>query len=452
MRHKLFTLFAILILCNGCSQNVLKTSDSIKDDKPSKTESKSASKPTIQKPQYLETIPETPHQILEELTVNQAIEIAEKYHPKLAEMQAHIEQAKGRTMQSSLMPNPALIGRMESAPFSGDTADNAEYVFGIEQTIPLGKRLTAARHLGESEQNLFHRELHILRLNLHVEVQKAFAEVLYWQNVTQSHQDNLQITEKAVAVAQARLDHGETIAVEVEQAQIEVKRVQLNLQKSQSHQMQSIETLLNAMGRPDMEIKSLNDSPDDISFKIPTLDLLLSHLETNPQLQFALQDVALQKHRITLAKEEKKTDVGLEMAYRRLSDSEDAFDIGFSIPLPLNNNNQGNIIAAKGGLAGAMARLGNVKNDLHLKVRVAHQNLQRAVASAQLLQDELLPQTRRVLEVAEKRYAGGDISLAEILPLRRDLNSLNVDYLQSLRDVRQAWAELIPYTWIDSRK
>jgi outer membrane protein TolC len=40
------------------------------------------------------------------------------------------------------------------------------------------------------------------------------------------------------------------------------------------------------------------------------------------------------------------------------------------------------------------------------------------------------------------RYAAGDISLAEILPVRRDWATVQLNYLESLRDVMLAWAEV----------
>jgi len=50
-----------------------------------------------------------------------------------------------------------------------------------------------------------------------------------------------------------------------------------------------------------------------------------------------------------------------------------------------------------------------------------------------------------VLKTAKARYAAGDISLTEMLPARRDWAAVQLSYLESLRDVMQAWAALSPY-------
>ena len=58
---------------------------------------------------------------------------------------------------------------------------------------------------------------------------------------------------------------------------------------------------------------------------------------------------------------------------------------------------------------------------------------------------EILPRADTVLKAAEARYSAGDMSLTEVLPVRRDWAAVQLTYLESLRDVMQAWAALTPY-------
>ena len=43
------------------------------------------------------------------------------------------------------------------------------------------------------------------------------------------------------------------------------------------------------------------------------------------------------------------------------------------------------------------------------------------------------------------RHRAGDISLGEVLPVRRDWAAVQLTYLESLRDVMQAWAQVSGY-------
>ena len=47
--------------------------------------------------------------------------------------------------------------------------------------------------------------------------------------------------------------------------------------------------------------------------------------------------------------------------------------------------------------------------------------------------------------VCARVVANGDISLAELLPIRRDWTRARLDYLEALNEVTQAWAALSPY-------
>ena len=71
-----------------------------------------------------------------------------------------------------------------------------------------------------------------------------------------------------------------------------------------------------------------------------------------------------------------------------------------------------------------------------------HSAFATALANSGTLKTEILSRAETVLNGAEARYAAGDISLAEILPVRRDWAAVQLSYLESLRDVMQAWGEV----------
>lgn len=117
------------------------------------------------------------------LTMEQAVQIALTNHPHLAEAWANIESAKARLKAAGRLPNPDAVARMESAPLSSGTTSQAEYVAGISQTIPLGRRLSAARDVEEAGVRVRERELEAAALNLTKTVRGAFASALFASEV-----------------------------------------------------------------------------------------------------------------------------------------------------------------------------------------------------------------------------------------------------------------------------
>ena len=100
----------------------------------------------------------TPEPPVESLTLERALEIAERLHPDLAQAQARADAAEGRALQAGLLPNPSLLGRIESAPFEGRTTGDAEYLAGASQRVPLGGRLGAAREVERLEAERLRKE------------------------------------------------------------------------------------------------------------------------------------------------------------------------------------------------------------------------------------------------------------------------------------------------------
>jgi outer membrane protein TolC len=75
----------------------------------------------------------------------------------------------------------------------------------------------------------------------------------------------------------------------------------------------------------------------------------------------------------------------------------------------------------------------------------AHAKLASALANSRALKTEVLPRAEIVMNAAESRFQAGDISLAKLLPVRREWAEVQFSYVESLGDVMQAWADLTPF-------
>jgi outer membrane protein, heavy metal efflux system len=207
---------------------------------------------------------------------------------------------------------------------------------------------------------------------------------------------------------------------------------------------QAIEALVTAIGDPTLHVELLEGSLEG-SLALPTLESLATRLEQSPFIGAADADISVQRARIDLADTQRIPDVSLDLSYRRIGDIENTVDVGVRVPIPLFNRYQVRIREARADFVAAEARARSVRNELTLELQTSYRTLARAIAAAQLLREEILPRAESVLRSAETRYANGDISLAELLPIRRDWTRARLDYLEALNEVTQAWAALSPY-------
>jgi cobalt-zinc-cadmium efflux system outer membrane protein len=165
-----------------------------------------------------------------------------------------------------------------------------------------------------------------------------------------------------------------------------------------------------------------------------------------PEILQAKGDVCAQSARVDPAKVERIPDVKVELLYHRLeATSSDTLDIGLSIPLPLLNRNQGGIREAQAEMAAAEARTRIARNEVQARLKDAYLQLTTALANRRIFRSDILGRADTILKTAESRYGAGDISLSDVLPVRRDWAAVQISYLESLRDVMRAWAEVSAY-------
>ena len=379
---------------------------------------------------------------VDSLTLEQALEMAERVQPGLVEAKALIEAAEGRKRQAGLFPNPDAIARVEQAPFKGPTLREAEYLAGVAQPLPLGSRLSKAREAEQLERERRVKELEIKRRDLRKRVQSAFATALYQGKAFQTQGEIVAGAEKAAATTKARVDAGDAPREDLARAEMELARAKVEQKRASSLREQATLALAATIGDATLMIKSLEGSLDT-TFEIPTLESLVAQVGAQPEMALAEADLRVRNARIDLAKAERIPDVKVELLYRRLEASkENTFDAGLSIPLPLFDRNQGRLREARAEATAAEARSRSTQNELTLRLREAHAQLTAALANNRALKSEILPRADTVLQSAEARYAAGDTSLGDVLPVRRDWAVVQLTYLESLRDVMQAWANL----------
>jgi cobalt-zinc-cadmium efflux system outer membrane protein len=385
-----------------------------------------------------------PEERLERVTLADALARAERLHPELAVGQAQIERAEGLAIQAGVFPNPELVARIESAPLTRQFAEQAEYVVGVSQAIPLGPRLARARQAELLDRDRLTYEWAAKRLDIRMRVQSTFATALYWQRVTQAREEDVRSAANGVALAQARLAAGDTIPAEVAQAEMDLRRAELERDNAMSRVAQTFDVLGAALGDTTLQIASLDGALEE-TLTVPALASLAVRLEASPFLAAAAADIAVQQAQLDVVQAQRTPDVNLDLFYRRLGDTDNAIDVGVRLPLRLFDWGQGRLQATRAELAAAEARARTVRNEQSLRLQAAHRKLARAVAAATVLRGEILPRADSVLQGAEARYRAGDMSLTELIPLRRDWTRVRLDYLEALHDVMQAWAELSPY-------
>jgi outer membrane protein, heavy metal efflux system len=382
------------------------------------------------------------------LTLEEAFAMAERLHPDLAEAEALVRASQGKADQAGKLSNPDLIGRIESAPFKGRTTGDAEYLAGVSQSLPLGPRLSKARAAEKLGVEARAYDLQARRREVRRRVHSAFATALYQEKAFNTLSNITDTFEQSVAITKERVDAGDALPEDLARIELELVRSNIEAKRALSMHRIALVQLATSIGDPKLAIKQLEGSLD-AAFEVPTLEEITGDLEEHPAALQALADSKASAARLSLAKAQRIPDITIEALYRRLqSERRDAFDAGVSIPVPLFDRNSGTIREARGELAAAEARYRSTRNELALRAEDSYGRLTAAVARNRSLRDDVLPRAATVLKTADARYVAGDIRVTDLLAVRRDWALVQLTWLESLRDVAAAWAEvrsLTPY-------
>ena len=374
--------------------------------------------------------------------VEEAVRIALHYHPDIAAARARVDAATGRKLQAGRLPNPVFSAYMESASLEGKTTGDAEYPVGVTQRVPLGGRLGAGVRVEDARVRRVLHELDEKRRVVERRVRGAFAAALFAGEALSVERRLLEGAEEAARIARERVGAGDASSGERARAELEAVRARISVSRAELAERRALSGLEAAISYPTLFLSELEGSLES-ALSLPQLETVLATLDRTPLLR--ARTAAIEESQARLLREEARRipDIDIGFFYRRVEQTgSDAFDVGFSIPLPLFDRRGGALQEARAQLTQARALRTTTEMNLATRVKTTYWNLKQALETARLFRDEISPRSEVVLEAAEERYRSGDTSLAELIPIRRDHRELELSYLDLLRQTVLDGAEL----------
>lgn len=376
------------------------------------------------------------------LTLDQALALADQHHPTLAEARALVEASEARAQLAGRFPPPEAIARLESTPLRHGNASDADLLAGFGQSIPLGARLARSREVGDAELTRQSATLAAQQLDLHRRVQAAFAVALVHQAAQQAHLDLAQSQRLAVTLTQARQLAGDLVPADTARAELDLAQLETETAQSATALTHARIALAQAIGLDSLPADALAGDLN-LTLEIPALETLACDLASHPALAAAEADLRSHDASVALAQAQRIPDLQVELLYRRRSEApREAFDVGLSLPLPLFDRPRSRVREADAERLASAARAQSVRQDLQARLRDAHARLVQSLDNCRRLEIHILPRVEHLRNTAEQRRAAGDLSTADVLPLRRAHAQARLSHLDALHDAWQAWTEV----------
>jgi cobalt-zinc-cadmium efflux system outer membrane protein len=354
------------------------------------------------------------------LTLREALQRALAASPKLTAAERDVGIAAGRRIQAGAIPNPEIGATVENFGGSGPYRDarSAETTLQVSQLFELGGKREARIASGTASVSAAAWQREAARLEVLSETAIAYIGVLAAQRRIEILEQRVIGLDRLTPLLQRRVDAGASSPAEVLRAQVAADLIRVEQQRSKTSLATERRELALLLASP---TPSFGNAVGDLNTvrALPPFQLIADALNRNPQLARWTAIRAQRDSELLSARLKPIPDVRLSVGWRNFQDTRDgALVAGISIPIPVWDQNQGDILAARESAAKTDAERAINRNMLLSIAGRAYDAANGALQELQLLRNAVLPNARRASESIEEGYAGGRFTLLELLDVQ----------------------------------
>ncbi|MBV6286263.1 TolC family protein [Pseudomonas aegrilactucae] len=358
------------------------------------------------------------------LTLDEALRTARDNNPELAAARWGIDIAQGERDQAGMLPNPELSWEQEDTRRGSQTT-----TVSLSQRLELGGKRGARVTLAERDQAVAALELERQGNALRADVLSAFDAAVQAQQRLQLAEQSLRLTERGLQVVQGRVRAGSASPIETTRAQVQVSEMRLEQGRAEQAVAVAYQQLAAVTGASQARFTQVQPTPDPVP---PSADTLLAHLDQSAELRLARLQIEQREAALGLARSQRIGDltVSLGSQYSE-TDRERINVVGLSMPLPLFDRNQGNVLSA----ARRADQARDLRNGAELRLRSevvqALAQWQMAARELQAFDGSILPAAQQAVDTATRGFERGKFSFLEVLDAQRTLVAARTQYLQA---------------------
>lgn len=402
----------------------------------------------IQRPRR-QVVPVGPIMTLEALEA-----MATQRNPTLAQAEAAIRVAEGRRRQAGLFPNPVAGYFLEEFAFRapGETAEQGAF---IEQTIPLGGKLSKAKRVFALERDQATIRAEAQRLRVTNSIRVLYYETLGAQRLVELRDDLSQLAREAVEITKELSNVGQADRPDQLEIEIESERAEIDFLRAQNDWMRSWQTLAAMVGNPSLPVARLAGSPEEDLATLNETQLLETLVSQSPDIRVARAGVERARAVLVRARAERIPDLfvrgGLGYNYERFEPVapsvagqrkglEGRLEVGVNVPI--FNRNQGGIAAAEAELAIAERDLERLQLVLRSQFASNFREYRNAVQMVERYRTAVVPRARDAYRMYLANFRQMAAAYPQVLIAQRTLFQVEVEYAQALVQLRETTVRL----------
>jgi outer membrane protein, heavy metal efflux system len=371
------------------------------------------------------------------MSLPEALSAAFANNPELAAAGRDIGIAEGERRQAGLIPNPELAWEMEDTRRETSTS-----TITLSQPLELGGKRGARIAVAGAGQAIAQLELERQRNGLRADVVQAYHAALRAQTGVELAQQSQALTERGLRVVQGRVTAGQSSPVEVTRAQVQLAQAQAEVRRAETQRTVAYQALARLTGSPLATFDTLQAASQSPG-AAPSADALLGQVERTAEWRLAAAQV--ERSEASLGSEKAlripNLTVSVGSQYSR-EDRERINVVGLSMPLPLFDRNQGNVLAAARRADQARDLRNAVELRLRSETRSAVDQWRTAMQEVQAYDRTILPSAQQAVDTATRGFEMGKFAFLDVLDAQRTLIDARGLYLEALAAATDARAQV----------
>ncbi|MDH0733748.1 TolC family protein [Pseudomonas sichuanensis] len=371
------------------------------------------------------------------LSLDQALAAAFAENPELAAAGREIGIAEGERRQAGLIPNPELSWEVEDT-----RRDTSTTTVTLSQPLELGGKRGARIDVAQAGQTVAQLELERQRNGLRADVIQAFHAALRAQTALELAQQSQTLTERGLRVVQGRVKAGQSSPVEATRAQVQLAQAEAAVRRARTERSVAWQSLARLTGSAQAGFDSL-DGTTLSPGPAPQAEQLLGKVEQTAEWRLAAAQIERGEASLGSEKAKRIPDLTVSVGsqYSR-EDRERVNVVGLSMPLPLFDRNQGNVLAASRRADQARDLRNAVELRLRSDTRSALDQWATAMGEVQAYDRTILPAAQQAVDTATRGFEMGKFAFLDVLDAQRTLIEARGLYLEALASATDARAQV----------
>lgn len=348
--------------------------------------------------------------------------------PRLAEGDAEVDRASGLASQAQARPNPTASIYGEN--FVGSDAYSVlggQTTLQVDQALELGGKRRARIAAGRATLEAARATRSQARLVFAVELATNYALAEASERRVELARQALELATEDLRVARLLVETGKEAGLRSVQAEAEVSAARARVDRALADSATAFATL-SAMAASPQPITSI---PDGLLKTADAAAISVSFaFDSSPAYQTALAEREAAARRVRVERTQAVPNLTVSAGVRDVAGRDVAGVVGLSMPIPVFDQNRGNISAAQASLRAAEARLTSVRLDLEADARSAAARVPAAESQLDAAKtgEAAAEEAYRLTRLG---YAGGKLPLLEVLSARRALTEARTQTLDA---------------------